>query len=287
MSGTVGQTRSDVLRQAIALAFGLLFAPMAVAQDSGLRSLASGDEARGWSAVGRLELGGRGFCTGTLVADDLVLTAAHCLIDPHSGLTTDPALIEFRAGWRLGRAEAYRTARVAVAHPEWRRDDTASPADRVVHDLALVRLDRPIRLPGVAPMTLATPAPGQATVSVVSYAEDRAELPSLQDRCTQIRQTGRMLVLSCDVTFGSSGAPVFAPGAGGPAIVGVVSGIAESGGAPVSLAAPLGPALAEVMAALDAAEHALPQAAPATRSGGGALNPGGARNGTGARFIRP
>ena len=59
-----------------------------------LTLMVTGDDARGWEAVGRLDLGGRGFCTGALIATDLVLTAAHCLYDRDSGERIDPAEIE-------------------------------------------------------------------------------------------------------------------------------------------------------------------------------------------------
>lgn len=34
-----------------------------------------------WSAIGRIEIGNQGICSATLIANDLILTAAHCLID--------------------------------------------------------------------------------------------------------------------------------------------------------------------------------------------------------------
>ena len=57
----------------IILALGLIgLCTAAPAQDARLTSLDTGDDARGWEAVGRLDIDGKGFCTGALIAPDLV-----------------------------------------------------------------------------------------------------------------------------------------------------------------------------------------------------------------------
>ena len=57
-----------------------LLSSFAVAAESDLDLMNSMDQGREWGAVGRLSLdNGNGFCTATLIAHDIVLTAGHCV----------------------------------------------------------------------------------------------------------------------------------------------------------------------------------------------------------------
>ncbi len=274
-----------ILRLVLLLALfpAVVLAQSAAPGDSALRPLTTADETRGWEAVGRIDLGGSAFCTGALIAPDLVLTAAHCLIQKDSGKPYDLGAIRFLAGWRNGRAVAYRGVRRAIAHPLY--DYNASDKMvRVAYDLALLQLDQSIRLPSVRPFsTAADPGTGDR-LEVVSYALDRSEAPSLQDSCEVLGREPGVLILSCQVDFGSSGAPIFMAVGGKPEIVSVVSAKAEMESRVVALASAAEGPIAELRSALETAE-AEPQPAPGVRR----LVVGGNRStGTGgAKFLRP
>ncbi len=185
--------------------------------------------------MGRVDLGPNSFCTGTLVTPDLVLTAAHCLYDAETHDRRNVSDIQFLAGWRNGRAAAYRGVRRAIAHPDYVYVGNDGASTRVVNDLALLELDRPIRNNSIAPIRPGTKPRKGDEVGVVSYAVDRAARPSLEEACQVLGRPRQMLVISCTVDFGSSGAPILIFQDGEPRIVSVVSAKAEAMGRPVSL----------------------------------------------------
>lgn len=243
-----------------------------------LRELATADDGRGWEAVGRLNLGRHGFCTGALIEPQLVLTAAHCLYDKTTGSRFDPSEIEFLAGWRNGRAEAYRGVRRAVPHPAYVFGGDVR-VDAVAYDLALIELDQPIRLPSVRPFEIDLEARRGDRVGVVSYARDRSEAPSLQEICHVLGRQQGALLLSCLVDFGASGAPIFSMSHGVPRIVSVVSAKAQVDGDSVALGTSLREALGVLRQALATGDMRFHRA--------GATPEGGARGDSGAKFVRP
>ncbi|WP_432450692.1 trypsin-like serine peptidase [Aliiroseovarius marinus] len=262
-----------------------LAGPLGASDPSPLRSLMTGDDSRGWEGVGRLNIGNGSFCTGALIADNLVLTAAHCLYDKDTGVRIMPDEIEFLAGWRNGRASAYRGVRRAVTHPDYLFSASDKSA-RVSNDVALLELDQPIRKSSVKPFGTYTRPRKGAEVGVVSYAHDRSESPALQEMCKVLARQGGTLVLSCTVDFGSSGAPVFVVEDGEPKIVSVISAKAMVRDIPVSLGTNLETPLAEMQAMLASGDGVFtavqPVARPSVRRvGTGAAGPGG------AKFLRP
>ncbi|WP_373354837.1 serine protease [Pseudoroseicyclus sp. CXY001] len=255
----------------------LCLAPPAAAQ-SALTALQTMDDARGWEAVGRLDMDGEGFCTSALIGERLVLTAAHCLFDA-AGAPISPERLTFRAGFRGGRALAERPVRRALVHPAY-EGPAAESNLRSANDLALLELAQPIRSTQITPFATAPAGAAGGEVGIVSYAMGREEAPSLQEVCGLMGAARGVLVMACDVDFGSSGAPVFRAGAAGPELVSIVSAKAELEGERIALGADLAAALPELLARMEAGEGAL-------AAGGAGRVIVGERHDTGAKFIRP
>ena len=252
----------------------------AAAQDDQLTSLQTSEDARGWEAVGRLDIDGKGFCTAALIAPNLILTAAHCMFDRETGLAIDPARMQFLAGLRNGRALAYRDVRLALTLPEYVHTGAVG-ALTSRYDLALLQLTQPIRSTEITPFDVVSSNGIGTEVAVVSYAADRAEAPSLQQVCGVLGQQDGVIVLSCDVDFGSSGAPIFSMQDGVPRIVSVVSAKAELDGDRVALGTSLDDPLAALYLEL-ADDRGAIRNPPSTQVR--VITPG-QRNDTGAKFV--
>ena len=252
---------------------------------TGLDELTRRDEIFGWEAVGRIDVDGGGFCTGTLIATDLVLTAGHCVFGP-DGTPVDAGRMTFRAGLTGDTAIAEVRIARTVTHPAFA---LAGPidADFVRHDVALLQLEMPILANVAAPFSVDTPG-NRGDVSVVSYAEGREEALSWQKVCKLLGKQEGLIMLDCDVTFGASGAPVLDRSFGRARIVSIISGgYRDADDATVAFGMELPTIVADLKALLRQGKALSQSASVATRPAIRRIGAGQTNSDIGARFIKP
>ncbi len=175
-------------------------------------------------------VGSRGnFCTGTMVAHDLVLTAAHCV----------PPDADYKLVVRDGSDPPQFTDVTRIArHPLFSLETFL--AHRATADVALVKLAQPTRARVPAPIAVPVPAVARGDrLTVAGYGlgvpgDGRTGGTARGASLVVTGQPGSLQIRLVDPAFagtrtglgactGDSGAPAFALVDGRPAVIGVVS----------------------------------------------------------------
>ena len=195
--------------------------PFAVAGES--EDAIVGGRASAERAVVALDLGGEGYCTGALVAPNVVLTARHCV-----SRTTEEVSCPARGRQILGdrppQSIVVITGTDLPGEPVARGAGVVVPSGTALceHDVAALVLDRDV--PGVTPLAVATSAPHVGErVRFVGYGRrgDRAGFGERRARSVAVEAVSATELLVGEATCnGDSGGPALSSK---HEIVGVVS----------------------------------------------------------------
>ena len=172
-------------------------------------------EASFWRAVGVVNIegpAGVAECSGTLIAPDLVLTAAHCAWGETRWFLV--------GGIGAQALSVHPSASIAI-HPDYTQ---ATGMDKFFVDIAVITLATPVPAAIATPLPLADAIITAERYAIVGFHRMRPRAPNGRFDCPASTDAPKgRLFLDCQVIAGNSGAPALVETVQGWQVAGVIT----------------------------------------------------------------
>jgi protease YdgD len=165
-----------------------------------------------WAAIGRINRRPGGFCSGTLIGEDKVLTSAHCVWHVRRGRWIAAEDLHFLAGYHLGNYLVHRRV-TAIRLPDKVNMNRRGHPRRPVNNWAILTLEAPVATDAILPLLAERRARHLTAAKLgplvrAGYGIYRPYALST-DTCRAVGLIGKSLLMhDCDATIFEAGHPI-------------------------------------------------------------------------------
>ena len=181
-----------------------------------------------WSVIVDGAKKGSSLCSGTLIAPQVVLTAAHCVVPSDASRTYEGHLVYFGTDPKKAKKEEVYKATKTTAHPKY------SPKVFGAYDVAVLELDRAVSGIPLVPVARSIPNLEGRTVTHVGWGVDVAKSKTEKSGSGTKRSVSLPIKEQLDLTIktgdgkrgvcnGDSGGPALLASGGAEIVVGIHS----------------------------------------------------------------